>query len=66
MHELALEELRVASEELQGRSLAVSGSVAMSFPVFWLYFLRAASKRSWNCENDIFELGLEEDIELLE
>jgi hypothetical protein len=49
-------------------SLVVSGSVAISFPVFWLYSFRAALKRSWNRENDPFGLGLEleEDIEPLE
>jgi hypothetical protein len=38
----------------------------MSFPVFWLYSLKAALKRIWNCENDRFGLELEEDIEPVE
>ena len=34
----------------------------MSFPVFWVYSLRAALKRSWNRGYDTFGLELEEDI----
>jgi hypothetical protein len=55
-----------ASEESQCRNLVASGSVAISFPVFWLYSLRAALKRSWNRKNDMFGLELEEDIESLD
>ena len=40
----------------------MSGSVVMSFPVFWLYSLRAVSKSPWNCKNDTFGWEFEEDI----
>jgi hypothetical protein len=30
----------------------VSGSVVISFPVFWEYSFKAASKTAWNCEDD--------------
>jgi len=32
--------------------LAVSGSVTISFPVFWEYSFKAASKTAWNREED--------------
>ena len=54
-----------ASGELQRLSLAVIGSVTMSFPVFWEYSFKAASKIDWNCEDGVFKEEVE-DIMLVQ
>jgi hypothetical protein len=53
-----------ASEESQGRRLAVIGFAAMFIPVLWTYSVRAVLKMSWNWKNDTFGLGPEEAIRL--
>jgi hypothetical protein len=51
--------LNTALEESQRWSLTLCGSVTMFFPASWLYSLRAVLKRSWNCKDDSFGMGLE-------
>lgn len=58
--------LRTASGEAQHWSLAVRGSVTMSFPVFWEYSFKAALKIALNCKDDDESRWEFEDMKLVE